>query len=345
MIRRADSPTMRKPTVIAAIMGVVLVLGLTAYWKQPHTAPGAVSAMGAIPAAGLHVRGADVVEGHGEPFVMRGISHPYAWYRDRTAAFADIKRLGANTVRVVLTSDVTAGEVAGIVERCRNDRLVCVLENHDTTGYGERPGAITLDRAAAFWTAVAPSLHGTEAFVVVNLGNEPYGNGDTSGWARDTSAAIAALRAAGVRHLLMADAPNWGQDQSKTMRQHAAAVLAQDPQHNTVFSVHMYGVYDTAAKVTDYLDAFRTAGLPLVVGEFGQRHTDGPVAADAIMRETRTRGIGYLGWSWSGNGGGVEYLDAAEAFDPDRLTDWGRTLFADIRATARELGAFTPASR
>ncbi|MFI5914153.1 glycoside hydrolase family 5 protein [Dactylosporangium sp. NPDC051541] len=329
---------MRKPTLIAAIMGVVIMLGLAAYWKRPHTATG-------HEAGGLRVRGTAIVEGGGEPFVMRGISHPYAWHRERMAAFADIKRLGANTVRVVLTSDTVAQEVDTIVDRCRTSRLVCVLENHDTTGYGERAGAITLDRAADFWVGLAPTLRGTEDFVVVNLGNEPYGNGDTSGWARDTSAAIAKVRAAGVRHLIMADGPNWGQDWSKTMQSNAAGVLADDPHHNTVFSVHMYGVYDTAAKVTDYLDAFRAAGLPLVVGEFGRRHTDGPVAADAIMRAAGARGVGYLGWSWSGNSGGVEYLDAANGFDPDRLTDWGRSLFADIRATATEAATFRKASR
>jgi mannan endo-1,4-beta-mannosidase len=328
---------MRRAVPILAFVAVLLVAIGVAVVKRPGPARPA-------PTGGLHVSGASIVEAGGRPLVMRGISHPYAWYRDRSTAFGDIKRLGANTVRVVLTGDVPAREVAAVVGHCRDNRLVCVLENHDTTGYGEREGAVTLDRAADFWTGLAPALRGTEDFVVVNLGNEPYGNGDTSGWAGATGAAIGKVRAAGLRHLLMVDGPNWGQDWSGGMRDGAPAVFASDPRHNTVFSVHMYGVYDSAAKVAGYFDAFRRNGLPLVVGEFGPRHTDGPVAADAIVREADARGIGYLGWSWSGNGGGVEYLDAADGFDADRLTAWGRRLFDGIRATSKEAAVFSRAA-
>ncbi|WP_433220053.1 glycoside hydrolase family 5 protein [Dactylosporangium sp. CS-047395] len=323
-----------------SVLSVLLVFG---FLKHRPSAARPVAAP--APVGGLHVKGADVVEGGGERFVMRGISHPYAWFKDQGRAFGDIKRLGANTVRVVLTGDTAAGEVARIVAQCKDNRLICVLENHDTTGYGDREGAVTLDRAAGFWTGLKPVLAGHEDFVVINLGNEPYGNGDTSGWTDATGAAVTKLRAAGLHHLVMVDGPNWGQDWSGGMRDGAPAVLARDPEHNVVFSVHMYGVYGTPDKVTGYLDAFRRNGLPLVVGEFGWQHTDGPVAADTIMREADARGVGYLGWSWSGNGEGVEYLDAADGFDPARLTEWGKRLFAGIRASAKEAAVFTTASR
>jgi mannan endo-1,4-beta-mannosidase len=288
---------------------------------------------------GLHVSGSDIVEGNGATFVMRGVSHSYAWHKEQRQAFADIKRLGANTVRVVLTADVGASEVAGVIATCRQQRLICVLEHHGTTGYGEDSASVTLDAAADYWVGLRQVLAGQEDYVVVNVGNEPYGNKDTTGWTAATTAAVTKLRGAGLRHLLMVDAPNWGQDWSGTMRGNAPSVFASDPLRNTVFSVHMYGVYGTAAKVTEYYDAFRTAGLPLVVGEFGWKHSDGGVDSDTIMREAQARGIGYLGWSWSGNSGGVEYLDIADGFDAGRLTAWGRRIFdgADgIRATAKE---------
>nr|WP_312888504.1 cellulase family glycosylhydrolase [Nonomuraea rhodomycinica] len=183
-------------------------------------------------------------------------------------------------------------------------------------------------------------LAGQESYVVVNLGNEPVGNNAvTPAWTQATSAAITRMRAAGFQHLLMVDAPNWGQDWKGEMRDNAATVFDADPQKNTVFSLHMYGVYDTAAEINAYLDAFRTAGLPLVIGEFGNMHSDGDPDEDTIMAQAVARGIGYLGWSWSGNGGGVEYLDQVTAFDATRLTPWGERLLngADgIRATARE---------
>src|SRR5690606_795833 len=116
---------------------------------------------------------------------------------------------------------------------------------------------------------------------------------------------ISALRSAGLSHTLVVDAPNWGQDWSNTMRHDAPTVAASDP--NVVFSVHMYGVYDTAAEVRSYLDSFTSRGLAIMVGEFGDMHSDGNPDEATIMSYTRSQGIGLLGWSWSGNGGGVEY--------------------------------------
>jgi hypothetical protein len=86
------------------------------------------------------------------------------------------------------------------------------------------------------------------------------------------------------------------------MRDSAADVLAADPDGNTVFSVHMYGVYDTAAEITSYLDTFTSQGLPIIVGEFGHNHSDGNPDEDTIMSYTRSQGIGWFAWSWSGNG-------------------------------------------
>ncbi len=109
------------------------------------------------------------------------------------------------------------------------------------------------------------------------------------------------------------------------MRDTAATVAAADPpEGNTLFSVHMYGVYAQASTITAYLDAFEDAGLPLVIGEFGHDHSDGDPPDEAtIMREAVERGIGYYGWSWSGNSGGVEYLDMVRNFDPPRRRPTG----------------------
>ncbi|MBB2909257.1 mannan endo-1,4-beta-mannosidase [Streptosporangium becharense] len=283
-------------------------------------------------ATGLHVSGTKILEGGGSTFVMRGTSHAHTWYPTQTASFAGIKSLGANTVRVVLSGGRWtangAADVANVVSLCKQNKLICVLENHDTTGYGEQSGAYTLDQAVDYWISVKSALAGQEDYVVINIGNEPFGNNATTpGWTQATSAAIGRMRDNGFQHLLMVDAPNWGQDWAFTMRDNARTVFAADPQRNTVFSVHMYGVFDTAAEVTGYLQHFQTAGLPLVIGEFGFNHSDGDPDEDTIMAQAQARGVGYLGWSWSGNGGGVEYLDQVTNFNVASLTTWGQRLF------------------
>ncbi|WP_406318963.1 cellulase family glycosylhydrolase [Streptosporangium sp. NBC_01639] len=299
-----------------------------------------ISMPAAHAATGLHVSGTKIVEANGTPFVMRGTSHAHTWYASQTASFAGIKSLGANTVRVVLSGGRWtangAADVANVVSLCKQNKLICVLENHDTTGYGEQSGAYTLDQAVDYWISVKSAIVGQEDYVVLNIGNEPFGNNATTpGWTQATSSAISRLRSNGFQHLIMVDAPNWGQDWGFTMRDNAATVFAADPQRNTVFSVHMYGVFDTAAEVTGYMQSFQSAGLPLVVGEFGFNHSDGNPDEDTIMAQAQARGLGYLGWSWSGNGGGVEYLDQVTNFDVSSLTSWGQRLFNGANGIAQ----------
>lgn len=87
----------------------------------------------ARPPAGDDTRGVE--------FVPQGINHAHAWYPSQTGSFADIRAAGANAVRVVLSggryTPSTVSDVADVVARCRANQLVCILENHDTTGYGE----------------------------------------------------------------------------------------------------------------------------------------------------------------------------------------------------------------
>jgi mannan endo-1,4-beta-mannosidase len=314
------------------------------------TALAAVFAFGqpAQAAAGFTVADGKLYDANGNEFVMRGVNHAHTWYQQQTSSFANIKALGANTVRVVLASGQRwtkndTADVANVISLCKGNRLICVLEVHDTTGYGEQSGAATLDQAVDYWLSISSALAGQEKYVIVNIGNEPYGNQGYGTWAADTANAIKRLRAAGLTHTIMVDAPNWGQDWSFTMRDNAASVFAADPQRNTVFSIHMYGVFDTAAEITDYLGRFRTAKLPIVVGEFGFDHSDGNPDEDTILSYTQANRIGYLGWSWSGNGGGVEYLDMVTNFNPAALTTWGQRIFNGangIKATSREASVY-----
>ncbi|WP_055598929.1 cellulase family glycosylhydrolase [Streptomyces aureus] len=125
----------------------------------------------------------------------------------------------------------------------------------------------------------------------------------------------------------MVDAPNRGQDGSGTTRENAPAVFASDPDRNAVFSIHMYDVYDTVTEVEDHLGSSVDRGLPIVVGEFGYDHSDGNPDEDAVMATARQLGLACQGWSWSGIGGGVEYLDLAAGFDADRLGGSGERRF------------------
>lgn len=326
---------------LAALLGVVLLgtLGPAAAQAAPARAEAA--------ATGLHISDGRLLEGNGNDFVMRGVNHAHTWYPGETQSLADIKAFGANTVRVVLSDGHRwtkngPDEVAGIVEDCKANRLICVLEVHDTTGYGEDAAAGTLDHAADYWIGLKDVLAGQEDYVIINIGNEPWGNTDPEGWTAPTTAAVQKLRGAGFAHTIMVDAPNWGQDWQGVMRANARAVYDADTTGNLIFSIHMYSVYSTAQAVTDYLNAFVDAGLPLLIGEFGGPADQyGDPDEDTMMAAAEQLGLGYLAWSWSGNTDPI--LDLAIDFAPSRLSSWGERIFHGangIAQTSREATVF-----
>ncbi|RPJ26221.1 MAG: glycoside hydrolase family 5 protein, partial [Chloroflexi bacterium] len=278
-------------------------------------------------AAGFRISGRNLLDANGNNFIMRGISHAHVWYPNETSSFANIKAAGANTVRVVLSGGrwgpSSAADVANVIQLCKTNKLICVLENHDTTGFGEDGAATSLAQAVSYWQSIQSVLTGQEAYVIINIGNEPYGNTNSINWIEAARSAIIAMRNAGFDHTLMVDAGNWGQDWEFRMRDNAASLFNSDVDRNTIFSIHMYGVFNTAAEIQSYISTFVNSGLPLVIGEFGHNHSDGDPDEDTIMAQAQANGIGYIGWSWSGNGGGVEYLDMVTAFNPNQRTNWG----------------------
>jgi mannan endo-1,4-beta-mannosidase len=303
----------------SAVVGTVLfaLLASSFVFAQPAHA-----------ATGIRVKDGRLVEANGRDLVLRGINHAYTWYVNQTGSFAAIKAVGANSVRLSLAIGHrwkpanTIGDVAGVISLCKQNRLICVLDAHDTMGYGQQDGAATIDQAVDYWISIRSALVGQENYVILNLADEPFGHNHYMTWTQDTTRAIGRLRSAGFQHTLMVDAPDWGQDLSFTMRDNARKVMAADRAGNLVFDIHMYGVFNTPAKVQAYLRSFVDRRLPIVVGEFSDDHPYGKPADDAVLQYSQTYRIGYLGWSWSGNTEAA-YLDMVKNFNPQLRTPWG----------------------
>ena len=64
-------------------------------------------------------------------------------------------------------------------------------------------------------------------------------------------------------------------------------------------------------------------GVPVVIGEFGWKHTGGDVDEATIMSYCTQKNVGYLAWSWKGNSSDVAYLDMSNDWDGNSLTTWG----------------------
>ncbi|MEU6230104.1 cellulase family glycosylhydrolase [Streptomyces sp. NPDC047042] len=334
--RSTKKSTTRKSPLAVLLTALATLLGLLALAPTPTQAQAAPT--GAL-ATGLHISGGRLLEGNGNDFVMRGVNHAHTWYPTQTQSLRDVKALGSNTVRVVLAdghrwTKNSADDVAAVIAQCKANRLICVLEVHDTTGYGEEAAAGTLDQAADYWIGLKSVLEGQENYVIINIGNEPWGNTDPAGWTAPTIAAVQKLRAAGFQHTIMVDAPNWGQDWQGVMRANAQTVYNADTTGNLIFSIHMYSVFDTAAEITDYLNAFVTAKLPILIGEFGGPADQwGDPDEDTMMATAQQLKLGYLAWSWSGNTDPI--LDLSIGFDPKQLSAWGQRIFNGANGIAQ----------
>ncbi|MEV4136116.1 cellulase family glycosylhydrolase [Dactylosporangium sp. NPDC049742] len=283
----------------------------------------------AEPHIGIQVRDGRLVEANGSDLVLRGVNHDFMWYPDHNSSFAAIKAAGANAVRVTLGIGhqfrrAPAREVATVVELCQQNRLICIFDAHDTAGFGQDKKAAPMSEAVQFWLSLRDTLAGHEDNVLVNIADEPFANGTTWPWVQQTSDAIRRLRAAGFKHTLLVDGPGWGQDESFIMRDNAERVLAADPTGNTAFDIHMYGMFNTAPKVSGYLTSFTERHLPILIGEFSSQHEWGKPDEDAIMATAQAQHLGYLGWSWSGNDKQFSYLDLVNNFDGNSRTAWGR---------------------
>jgi len=301
-------------------------------------------------ADGFFIANGKLYDANNQLFVMRGVNHAHTWFRDKTAtALTDIKSLGANTVRIVLSSgDVytenSASDVASVISQCKTAKLICVLEVHDTTGWGEAGAAVPLSEAVSYWISIKSTLDGEEKYILINIGNEPFGNNNVGNWKTATKDAIAALRTAGFKHTLIVDAPNWGQDWSNTMQSAASEIFNSDVDKNTILSVHMYEIYKTPSDVSNYLTPYLDNNLPVIVGEYGHYHNSQDVDEDAIMSFSLANNIGILAWSWSGNSGGVEYLDLANNWNKNSLSTWGQRTFTGtngISTTAVEASVYS----
>lgn len=334
--------------VLLALAGLSLTGCSNALLAEAHLQTDDQFASRAI-TGGFKVSGATLLDANGKPFVMRGINHAHAWYTDKLASsITGIASTGANTVRVVLSNGVlwsktSLSDVEAIITASKAKNLVTVLEVHDTTGYNEQSGASSLDQAVNYWKEIKSALIGQEAYVIINIGNEPFGNNQSNGnaWVDGHKTAITALRQAGLQHTLMVDAPNWGQDWQFFMRDRSQELLNHD--RNLIFSVHMYEVFQNWNTIDSYVASFTNNNRCLVIGEFGADHKGQNVDEASIMSVAKARNVGYMGWSWSGNGAEFASLDIATNWSATSLTSWGSILVNStngIKATAKPASIF-----
>ncbi|MDE6099062.1 MAG: glycoside hydrolase family 5 protein [Muribaculaceae bacterium] len=273
------------------------------------------------------VRGTKIYDAKNNEFVMRGVNYSWCWQRgNETSVIPAAKRIGCNTIRIQLGDGKkyhkpSAQELEYLITLCEQNKLVAMFNTHDETGSND---VEDLRRAVNFWIEMKDVLNRHTATTIVNISNEWFGQwNNAQGWADGYKEAIPALRKAGLKNMLVVDAAGYGQ-WPQSIFSKGAEVAATDTDKNTVFSIHFYqDAGGTDSKVRDNIDRALNIGIPVIVGEFAYRHQGHDIAYQTIMDYCQEKKVGWLVWSWTGNGGGTEECDMFGSYDDSQYKENG----------------------
>lgn len=285
--------------------------------------PGDVTRPAGVDSTGFFVSGGRLYDKFGNDFVIRGVNNPHIWFEEQAyTALSAIAGKGANTVRIVWETMGEAAALRRVIERVIELQMIPMVELHDVTGNTQNARLLAM---AQYYTRsdVRQVLLDFEDYLLVNVANEWSGMDFAGGY----QAVIDQLREDGVVHTLVIDSNSWGQSADTILRE-APGLLEYDPQHNLLFSVHMYESFAQAQAVTSTLESAVSAQIPLIIGEFGFQHGTPTqmIPVETILDDCARLGLGYIPWSWKGNSSDVGYLDMSRDWAGTNLTDWGRSV-------------------
>jgi len=280
---------------------------------------------------GFKVIGRHLYDQCGEKVILRGISNPNIWFeQDGIPRYAEITQTGANTVRIVWQTYGAAENLDEAIANCIAENMIPMVELHDATGDWSK-----LQDCVDYWVSddVVEVIQLHEEYLLINIANE-CGDYNVSSTAFRTgyTSAVNQMRTAGIHVPLIIDGTDWGKN-INILQSQGPALIEADPDHNLLFSVHMwwpemYGY--TESDIADEIAESVEQGLPLIVGEFSQMHgscsdntitPSNSIAYNTITHECQENQIGYIAWSWFGNCN--PFWDMTTNGTHETLYDWG----------------------
>ena len=271
-------------------------------------------------AAPLKVSGRFLQDAHGNNLMLRGLNVPVyksGFLDDLDAVAAAVALTQANAVRLEWwavppggTTEYTAANLDRAIQKFFDLGIVPIVDLHDLT-FKSDP-AVFAATITPFWTdpAIVAILVKHQDHVVVNVANEWGDPSDPATFLSTYGTAIAAIRNAGIVAPLMIDAPQ--AIHYEFFLAHGADILALDPMHSMLLSVHAYWAASdpnfSDANVLAILDSLQASGLPIVIGEASSNAvTNNPcdlVHYANLLTRANANSIGYLFWAWYEDGNG-----------------------------------------
>jgi len=297
-------------------------------WREPTPPPVARDDTAPV----FHVEDGQVLTPSGQPFVARGINLQYgdspALKYPSIAVIASVK---ANIVRLELRRNTTAQQLRTALDAFAAEKLPVMAMYWESDITCHTSGHILRRDFERLWLKRwRPVLQDPKyaPFLMLNLANEwGTSKGNYEAYIDTYTPLIARMRAAGYRQPIVIDAADCGQNAGSFLEARGRRLEAADPLHNLIVSVHAYAVpWNSDAKIDQNISDLQATGVPFLIGEFGDTQLDLPNnAVDHLhlMKAAQGAGVGWIAWSWKGNGGAAKILDISRSYGSADLTRRG----------------------
>lgn len=307
--------------------------GINLNWNEVSISPeGYTPPVTLLDKPGFHTDGVRLLDANGKEFLMRGYNYSYAWQKDLWgAAFSTAKKYNCNALRIQLSDGqkslggyCDANQVSSLIKSCKDNHFIGVFNVQDTGGGNDKN---VLLHAADYWVGIKNAVIGQEKYCIVNIGNEWMGSPgrDCNGkwgdyqenlWSDTYIEAVRRIRSAGIKNTLMIDCNGYGQ-YADIIWKEGQRILDEDKKYfedgkpNIIFSIHFYEKacywdYEkgVGSRVAHSIDKALSIGAPVCIGEYAysRKSEEWKMDWETIQDYSKTMNIGYLGWSFTGNG-------------------------------------------
>lgn len=307
--------------------------GINLNWNEVSISPeGYTPPVTLLDKPGFHTDGVRLLDANGKEFLMRGYNYSYAWQKNWWgAAFSTAKKYNCNALRIQLSDGqknlggyCDANQVSSLIKSCKDNHFIGVFNVQDTGGGND---ANVLLHAADYWVGIKNAVIGQEKYCIVNIGNEWMGspgrdcNGEWGDyqenlWSDTYIEAVRRIRSAGIKNTLMIDCNGYGQ-YADIIWKEGQCILDEDKKYfedgkpNIIFSIHFYEKacywdYEkgVGSRVAHSIDKALSIGAPVCIGEYAysRKSEEWKMDWETIQDYSKTMNIGYLGWSFTGNG-------------------------------------------
>ena len=321
-------------SIISQIRSKGLAIGgINLNWNEVSISPeGYTPPVTLLDKPGFHTDGVRLLDANGKEFLMRGYNYSYAWQKNWWgAAFSTAKKYNCNALRIQLSDGqknlggyCDANQVSSLIKSCKDNHFIGVFNVQDTGGGND---ANVLLHAADYWVGIKNAVIGQEKYCIVNIGNEWMGspgrdcNGEWGDyqenlWSDTYIEAVRRIRSAGIKNTLMIDCNGYGQ-YADIIWKEGQRILDEDKKYfedgkpNIIFSIHFYEKacywdYEkgVGSRVAHSIDKALSIGAPVCIGEYAysRKSEEWKMDWETIQDYSKTMNIGYLGWSFTGNG-------------------------------------------